>query len=148
MRIVATTMEYIREEGYHLRAAKELRRQLKPLGKDPQSNRLKEKILVFVKEQSGCTKKHEHLIGSSECIESLIGKGKRLEAQQSKSGFTRMVLGMAAAVVKPTKEYIEKALANVKTDDVTQWGRDKLGISVQSQRRQAFACANQGTKPG
>jgi hypothetical protein len=148
MRIVATTLEYIREEGYHPRAAKELRRQLKPLGKDPQSHRLKEKILAFVKEQSGCTKKHEHLIGSSECIESLIGKGKRLEAQQSKSGFTRMVLGMAAAVVKPTKEYIEQAMANVKTDDVTKWGREKLGISVQSQRRQAFACANQGTKPG
>ncbi len=148
MRVVATTLESIRQEGYHPQAEQELRRQLQPFGQDPQSGRLKDRILAFVKEQSACTEKHEHLIGSSECIESLIGKGKRLEAQQSKSGFTRMVLGMAAAVVKPTKEYIEQAMANVKTRDVAQWSREKLGISVQSQRRQAFAHANQGTKTG
>lgn len=148
MRVVATTLESIRQEGYHRQAEQELRRQLQPFGQDPQSGRLKDRILAFVKEQSACTEKHEHLIGSSECIESLIGKGKRLEAQQSKSGFTRMVLGMAAAVVKPTKEYIEQAMANVKTCDVAQWGREKLGISVQSQRRQAFAYAKQGTKTG
>jgi len=148
MRVVATTLEYIRQEGYHQQAEQELRRQLQPFGQDPQSGRLKDRILAFVKEQSACTEKHEHLIGSSECIESLIGKGKRLEAQQSKSGFTRMVLGMAAAVVKPTKEYLEQAMSNVKTRDVAQWSREKLGISVQSQRRQAFAYANQGTKTG
>ena len=148
MRVVAATLESIRQEGYHSQAEQELRRQLQPFGQDPQSGRLKDRILAFVKEQSACTEQHEHLIGSSECIESLIGKGKRLEAQQSKSGFTRMVLGMAAAVVKPTKEYLEQAMANVKTRDVAQWSREKLGISVQSQRRQAFAYANQGTKTG
>jgi hypothetical protein len=148
MRTVATTLEYVRQEGYHRRASQQLGRKLKPITTDRQSCRLADRILAFVGEQSRLAGRDEHLIGSSECIESLIGRGKRLERQQSKSGFTRMVLAMAAAVVNPTKEYVERALANVKTRDVYQWCRDQLGVSVQSQRRQAFAGLTSGTKTG
>ena len=148
VRVVATTLEYVRQEGYHDRAADELRKQLTPIPLDRQSKQLAEKILAFVREQSALARKGEHLVGSSECIESLIGKGKRLEGQQSKSGFTRMVLGMAAAVAKPTTEYLEQALANVKTSDLTNWCHDKLGVSVQAQRQRAYAIASSGTKPG
>ena len=148
MRVVATTLQYVRKEGYHRGAVCELRRQLKPIAKDPRSRRLMDNTLDFIKAQSAHTRKDEHLIGCSECIESLIGKGKRLEGQQSKSGFTRMVLGMAAAVVEPTREYIEQALDRVKTRDVVQWCRDKLGVSVQSQRRRALAGETNETKTG
>lgn len=148
MRIVATTLKYIRQEGYHRRATGQLRQPLKPIAKDQPSRRLMENTLAFVKEQSALAQKNEHLIGSSECIESLIGKGKRLEGQQSKSGFTRMVLGMAAAVVEPTKDYLEKALHQVKTRDVVQWCKEKLGASVQSQKQRALKQSMNGTKSG
>ena len=148
MRIVAITLKYIRQEGYHRRATGQLRQKLKPIAKDRPSRRLMENTLAFVKEQSALAQKNEHLIGSSECIESLIGKGKRLEGQQSKSGFTRMVLGMAAAVVEPTKDYLEKALDQVKTRDVVQWCKEKLGASVQSQKQRALKQSMNGTKTG
>ena len=130
------------------RAGKELRQRLKPLLRGAISRRLAGDILRFVKQQSISAKPGERLIGSSECLESLIGKGKRLERQQSKSGFTRMVLAMAAAVAEPTTEYLQEALAAVTTSDVYEWARDLLGPSVQSQRRLAFAEAPGGTKPG
>jgi hypothetical protein len=79
-------------------------------------------------------------------LESLIGRGKRLEGQQSSSGFTKMVLGMAAAVTKPTKEFIEQAFEAVKTKDVIAWGKKKLGTSVQACRYAALAPATSGTK--
>ncbi|MFW6114520.1 MAG: hypothetical protein ACOC7K_02150, partial [bacterium] len=90
----------------------------------------------------------ERLPGSTECLESLIGKGKRLEGQQSRSGFTRMILGMAASVVKPVRHVIQKALETVKTRDVDEWAREKLGPSVQARRRLAFSNAASGTKTG
>ena len=147
-RVIAATLEYIRKEGYHQHATQELGGTLKPFRTDPQNSRLISGILIFVKEQSAVAREGEHLIGSSECIESLIGKGKRMEGQQSKSGFTRMVLAMASAVVDPTVDYLKDALENVKTSDVLQWCRDKLGVSVQSQRRRAFASPKCGTDPG
>jgi hypothetical protein len=148
MRVVTTTRGYIRHEGYHREARRELSMQLGPLATDSLSRRIADLLLVFVQEQSARAKPGERLIGSSECLESLIGKGKRLEGQQSKSGFTKMILAMSAAVVDPTVQYIEQALTHVKTPDVVDWCRKQLGISVQSQRRLAFAYSTNGTKTG
>lgn len=148
MHVTSVTLHHLRHEGYHRRAAQELKKELKSKTLDPLSRRLADKILVFIKEQSAQAKKGEHLIGSSEVIESLIGRGKRMEGQQSKSGFTRMILGMAAAVVTPTKEFLEQALSTVKTQDMLQWCRDQLGVSVQAQRCRALATPKNGTKHG
>lgn len=138
MGVVSTTLKYVRKEGYHRRASNQLARKLRGLTHTAMSHRVADRIVAFVAEQSACAKPGERLIGSTECLESLIGKGKRLEKQQSKSGFTKMVLGMAAAVVTPTKNYVSAALATVKVRDVIAWCRSKLGVSVQSQRRQAL----------
>lgn len=148
MSVVSTTLTYVRREGYHLPASRQLARRLKRVTHGAMSGRVADALVSFVAEQSACVKRGERLIGSSESLESLIGKGKRLERQQSKSGFTKMVLSMAAAVVKPTKENITAALEAVKVRDVIAWCGSKLGVSVQSQRCQAFACASPGTKPG
>ena len=148
MRVVATTLQFVRKEGYHRRATTKLKKELTSEANGPLSRRLAKRTLAFIKEQSAYAKRNEHLIGSSEVIESLIGRGKRMEGQQSKSGFTKMVLAMAAAVVDPTKEFLEKALATVKTKDLIEWSRKKLGTSVQSQRTRALAMSTSGTKPG
>jgi hypothetical protein len=148
MHVVEATLHFIRWEGYHRDAHVELHAQLIPYGGSPQSDGLIEQVVNFVAEQSLAAKAGERLIGSSECIESLIGKGKRLEGQQSRSGFTAMVLGMAAAVVRPTRETIEEALAAVKVKRVAEWARRQLGLSVQARRRLAFQAASKGTKTG
>jgi hypothetical protein len=144
MAVVCAGRDYVRTKGYHRRAARELRPLVAAPAQTPMSRRVAARLLRFVRAQSAATREGERLIGSSECIESLIGKGKRLEGQQSKSGFTKMVLAMAAAVARPTADCMSQALAQVKTRDVLTWCKKHLGVSVQSRRRQAFA--NIGTK--
>jgi hypothetical protein len=138
MQVVACALSYLRRRGYHLRAVDELTPQLSPLACTPISSRVSQALLNFVNEESKKAQSEERLPASSECLESLIGKGKRLEGQQSKSGFTKMVLGMAAAVCSPTCDRIAEAFAAVKTKDVAQWAREKLGASLQARRRAAF----------
>src|SRR5262249_43593664 len=132
-------LDHLRTRGYHAQAAEELVPRLDRLAARPVPRRLADQMIQFVSEQSTSALPDERLPASSEVVESLIGRGKRLEGQQSSSGFTRMVLGMAAAVTKPTKEFIEKAFAAVNTNDVTAWAREKLGRSVQSCRHAALA---------
>lgn len=138
MHVIATTLEYVRNEGYHGEAADELRKLLDPLSPDALSRRMADELVQVIQEQSAHAQPAERLIGSSECIESLIGKGKRLEGQQSRSGFTKMVLGLGAAVVNPTTEFIQEALATITTNDVLKWSNEKLGLSLQAQRRLAL----------
>lgn len=148
MAVVNASLEVIRKDGYHRQAAAALRARLAPLATETLSQRVAERAVAFVVEQALAAAGSEHLPGSTEVLESLIGKGKRLEGQQSRSGFTKMVLAMAASVAAPTVDYVRTALEEVKHKEVVAWCRDKLGLSVQAQRRQALPPLNHGTETG
>jgi len=152
LEVIDVTLTAVRKDGYHAQAADNLRTLLAPLtatndAAQPATigGRMATALIDFVAAQSAAAKPGERLLGSSECLESLIGTGKRLERQQSQSGFTKLILGLAAAVVEPTQDYLRRALDQIQTCDVKAWCRNHLGISVQSQRRTAFAS---GTKSG
>ena len=136
--LIDTTLARVRETGYHCECEVALRRELMPLASQETARRFVEQVLSFVAEQAAAFDPQEHLPGSSEVIESLIGKGKRLEGQQSKSGFTRMVLGLATAVVNPTSDFLKQALETIATKHVTQWADQYLGPSLQGLRQQTL----------
>lgn len=152
LRVVATTLTYVRTAGYHPCAAAELGPQLCP-APTPMAQRVALRLLNFLATQAAQFKPTEPfpsvqaLPGSTEVLESLIGKGKRLEGQHSQSGFTRMILGLAAAVVRPTAEALTTALTTVTNQDVHNWCREHLGISLAAQRRQALLPSG-GTNSG
>lgn len=143
--VVETVNGYIRQHGYHRGAAANLRQTILLLPPSSMAERVAENLFAFVKDQSGQARVGEHLMGTSEVLESLIGRGKRLQQQQSKSGFTKMLLGMAAAVVTPTEAFLREALESVPTKRVIAWSEQYLGRSVQSLRRLAFQPAPSGT---
>lgn len=136
--LIEKTLVRVREEGYHLECEAALRRELKPLASHETARRFVEQVLSFVAEQTALIAPQEHLPGSSEVIESLIGKGKRLEGQQSKGGFTRMILGVPASVVNLTSDYVQRALEATPTKHVTQWAKHYLGPSLQGLRQQTL----------
>ena len=84
----------------------------------------------------------EVLPGTTEVLESCFGKLKGLEDGQSKSGFTGLVLSLGAMVTTRTAQAIGEALERCRVRDVLDWCQEKLGASVQSLRRQAYAEPN------
>lgn len=147
MEVVAAALEFVRHEGYHSQAAEQLRQRLNAVATHPMACRAAEALVQVVTEQSAHAREGERLLGSSEILESLIGKGKRLEGQQSQNGFTKMVLGMAAAVATPTRAYLAQALSQIKTKHVSEWCQTHFGLSLQTQRHRALG-SFAGTKPG
>jgi hypothetical protein len=125
---------HIRTEGYHAGSAELLRTEL-PVASSEQVLQLREEMIAFVASESDKVPAGERLPGSSEVIESLIGKGKRLEGQQSQSGFTRQVLAMAGSVVKPTHQIIQAALKSIGMKHLKAWCTEHLPQSVQAKRR-------------
>jgi hypothetical protein len=146
MRVVGTTLEFIRVEGYHRHAASRLRTRWGPMRALPAA-RTATALTTFVADQSKSACGDERLIGSTEVLESLFGKLKRLEAQQNQGGFTKLVLGLAAAVATITQDCLCRALQTIKTRQISQWRDQYLGISLQAQRHRALGCSA-GTKGG
>lgn len=95
---------------------------------------IRSELLEFVKQESQKAGKNERLLGSSEVIESVFGKMKRLEQDQAKSGFTIFILSLAAVVSETTSEVVQQALETVKTSAVSEWFRENIGKSVQARR--------------
>lgn len=149
LELAGTAEDFVRNEGYHRNAKADLRVRLKssarPLISDQRSahRQMRDGLLEFVAQQSSAAGKGERLIGSSEVLESLIGKYKRLQSTHSKGGMSAMLLSFGAIVLEKTTGTIQRALETIKTQDVSDWVKQNLGITIQAQRKLAF----EGTKP-
>jgi len=132
---------FVRERGLWQGAEVELSKRLEHGIVSPRVLALREQLLAFVKSESSKAKPGEHLLGSSEVIESVLGRLKRLEQNQAKSGFTGLVLSVAAVVSKTTLEVVQQAMETVPTKTVREWIRRHLGQSVQAKRKIAFSNA-------
>jgi len=93
-------------------------------------------ILSFIKEQQEVCNQNERLLHSSQIIESLFGKLKFLEKEQSKSNFTSLVLSMGAMVSKSTPDILKKALESVNVKKIKQWTKEKIRITIQAQKKE------------
>jgi len=100
------------------------------------AKRVREELLLFVEQESLKALPDERLLGSSEILESIFGKLKNLENDQSKSGFTVYLLSVAALVSETKTEVIQKAMENVPTRKIFEWFKEEIGQSLQSKIRE------------
>lgn len=108
---------------------------LKRLNLCEQSYCIQEEVLSFVKTQCNKAQTNEKLLGSTEVLESLFGRQKYLEKEQSRSGFTGLILSISAFVSTTTKEVIASAMESVPTKTIRDWVKEKIGNTVQSNRK-------------
>lgn len=146
LKVIEATEHYVRTEGIHRRAVRELSPQLKALGGGPLSRRFRVQLLASLRQQARLCRDGERLPGSSEIIESVIGQYKHLQGERSPHGLTGMILSIAANVGQRTTTLLKTALEEINNAALLKWCRTHLGISVQSHRKAAFSGRAQGTK--
>jgi len=95
-------------------------------------------ILSFIKEQQSVCNEDERLLHSSQLIESLFGKLKSLEKEQSKSSFTSLILSIGAVVSKITSDVLKRALETVNINMINEWSKEKVGTTIQAQRKKLY----------
>lgn len=141
LELVGVTEHYVRHEGIHAAASEDLDRQL-PKPTTPAAKRLRKELLTFVREEEQQAKGEERLLGSSEVLESLIGRLKCVSGEGGHHGLTGMVLSLGALIGNLTVDTVRTALTEIPTREVWQWCHDHLGSTVQSVRakiREALA---------
>jgi hypothetical protein len=143
LQIVEAVERFVRTQGLYRGCHRALEQTLGPLAHTERGRQIGQQLLAFVKAESGKAAPQERLLGSSEVIESVFGKQKRLEQHQANSGFTGLLLTLGAMVSVTTQDVIQKALEIVSTKHVRQWCQQHLGPSVQAQRQRAFRTLKQ-----
>ncbi len=148
MQVIETAESLIRREGYDAGSADELRERFPQVEANSLADRLGGKLLEFVKEQSLHVPETQRFPGSSEVLESIIGKYKTLQGEQGQFGATSMLLSIGAFVGRVTVDCVRTALQTIQGPALKTWEQTNLGTTVQSQRIQAFLRPKPGTKLG
>ena len=144
--VISAVLEFVRCRGLYVGAGQELAQALPAASGE--AGVLRQELIAFVTRESSKAQIGEHLPGTTEVLESCFGRLKGLESDQSKSGFTGLVLSLGAMVSKWTGATIREALEGCGVRDVREWCRTRLGQSVQSRREEAFGRLAGATKPG
>jgi hypothetical protein len=131
--------QWVKTRGLSSSSAQQLPQQLAGIGTLSRTQQLGAELVDFVAAEAAKAKDGERLVGSSEVIESIFGKWKRVEGEQARSGLTGLVLLLGALVSPTNAEVIKQALTTVPTKTVLTWCREKLGKTVQATRRALFA---------
>ena len=139
--ITSITESFIRNKGVFLDGDSELGKLLnaKQLSNNSAVTlQFKQDVLYFIKYESQKAKTGERLLGSSEIIESVFGKQKFIEKEQSKSGFTGLLLTLGAIVSKTTEDVVKQAMESTSTKMIREWYRENIKKSLQARRIEAF----------
>lgn len=137
--VVEVSESWVRHRGLYRGVHRDLKSRLARVARTPRAKTMSARLVAFVATESLKAYPDERLIGSSEVLESILGKLKRLEQDQAKTGFTGLVLSVAAMVSTTTTEVIQTALETVRTKQVVEWCKKALGKTVPAKRKEAFA---------
>jgi hypothetical protein len=145
MEAAGMILKFVRLNGYHQTGPADLEVLLSQFTTGPARGMIDE-VLNFVRVQSSRVGE-DRLPGSTEVLESLIGKGKQLTGS-TKNGYTKSILGIAASVIEITSETVQTALQSIKVKDVKAWIKDKIGLSLQARKQRAIPACSSGIKTG
>jgi len=136
---VRSVVEFVRTRGLSITAAVELTARLNSLPAGERDDALAAEFIEFVRVQSSSARPGERLVGSTEVLESLFGKWKHLERQESRSGVTGFVLSLGAIAGKWPRSRIQAALESTPGKHVDAWCKQYFPTTLQSQRRLALS---------
>jgi len=140
--VVNIAVEHVNCQGISRSTAAELRRLIPRRFVYRSTRMLANDLLSFVREQGRQTRDGERFPGSTEILESCFGKMKELEKQQSRGGFTSLLVSFGAMLADITSRTIEVAFERSSTKQVYEWCEAHLGTTVFGKRKIAFAeCA-------
>jgi hypothetical protein len=128
--------DLVRVEGIHKNIIDSFEESISSIKMGDRESQFANQIVIFMMEQSNGVKEGERFLGSSEALESLFGKIKSMECEQTAFGFTSLVLAAIAHVGETDDNTITKAITTVKLSNIEEWTRKEIGRSVQSQRKE------------
>lgn len=137
-RLREVSLQVIRVSGYSNKSVDEIHAKQVGLQTYESSRRLASELMALAREQCERIPPGYQYPGSSEVIESLIGKSKELQGQHSRGGFTKMLLAIGASMVKLSENVVESSLGSVRERDIRQWCKTTLGTTLNSMRRMAL----------
>jgi hypothetical protein len=141
------TLDVVRREGFHAGTVEAWEAGLVGLPTAANMGPVQAELKTYLQGESAKAGAGR-LPGTTEVIESSFAKLKAAEQQQSRSGLTGMVLALGSLLRVATAETIRQAFASTPVSAVRRWCTERIGSSVQAQRRAAYQAVRKRNENG
>jgi hypothetical protein len=128
------SLDVVRRHGYSSSTSQRLEEALSGISQTADQYLLRNELVEIVQAESEKVRAGERIPASTEILESSFGKLKAIEGDQSRSGFTSLILVWAALFGATTAAVIRQAITEVPVKIVRAWIKKNLGQTVQSKR--------------
>jgi hypothetical protein len=133
----------VREKGVHKYVADDFSIEFEHAspegGWDAASCKMANQIYEFLERQGNKIEKGRILLGSSESIETFFGKYKSMQNNQTKAGFSGLVLAGLAHVGELDKSTVRAAIETVTYAQINEWVAKYVGATVHAKRCKVFS---------
>jgi hypothetical protein len=140
--LACITRNLVREKGIYRHIADdfiiEFEKASPKEGWDVATFQVADQVYEFLEEQGNKIEKNRILLGSSEVIETFFGKYKSMQGNQTKAGFSGLVLAGLAHVGKIERSNVQDALETVTHTQVNDWVEEYVGVTVHAKRCKIF----------
>jgi hypothetical protein len=138
--IAGIARDCVRTEGIHLDIVDSFNEAIAHVKIGLKGLQFADRVSLFLRDQTNGMKPGECFIGSTEVIESLFGKIKYMEREQTAFGFTSIVLAGIACIGPTDDKTIADAVTSIKLKDIELWAGKEIKESTQSQRSKIRNC--------
>lgn len=132
--VVETTLTHIRVQGLHATTTRQLNEQWSRLELTAGANEVAAELRWALAREAAQARPGETLVASTEVLESVQGKLKRLEGSYATDGFTGLSLALGALVGPSTEATMQQALEAVPKKAAEGMVRRLIGTTVQMLR--------------
>jgi hypothetical protein len=133
--VVESALTHVRTHGINQASVTALDAEWSKLEVTPGARDVAARLRTAVRTEGGQAKPGEKLVASTEVLESVFGKLKRLEGSYANDGFTGLSLAMGALMGEATEEQAKEALEAVPKKEADNCVKRVLGATVQMFRR-------------
>lgn len=133
--VVESALTHVRTHGINQDTVAKLDAEWSKLALTPGARDVAARLRTAVRTEGAQAKPGECLVASTEVLESVFGKLKRLEGSYAGDGFTGLSLALGAFVGEQTEEQTKDALEAVPKKEADGWVKQALGKTVQMFRR-------------
>lgn len=141
--VMQASLSFINRHGLYVGAAAKLKVELDRVRAEHPpdcalSATMALKLITFVEDSEALLGEGDRAWLSTENLESLFGRYKRLEGQHSKGGFTSLLAALPMLLTDWTPDRVRESLTKVSVKAMKQWVQETLGTTLTSRRVTAY----------
>jgi len=133
--LIGLVQEQVKQEGLNQASCQKFEENMAGISLLPRTQGLVEKISVYLRVEGEQILDEQTLLGTSDVIESVIGKYKYFSAGCPVQEVGKMILTIPVFTTQLTCELVKTAMESVQALDINKWSDKLLGRSTLSKRR-------------